>query len=255
MSAQPLALRHEARAVPVEVPPLPHLQAMAVATWRGRMRNEYGSARVFEGLAQQLARVGFDAASVRACAAFADEERRHGVLRVAVVEALGAEAVATLDEPVVFPSHRDASSPREAVLRNLLSISCLSETVAVSLIGAEREEMPEGSLRTLLTTIWSDEVGHARYGWRLVTELAPDLDAHERDGLARYLRLAFAHLERHELAHLPTEQVPPPEGVLLGLCAGRDARALFYDTVTDVIVPGLEALGLAADAAWRARMV
>ena len=53
----------------------------------------------------------------------------------------------------------------------MLSICCLSETVAVSLIGAERIEMPDGELRELLTKIYADEVrpDHCRAGatsWR-----------------------------------------------------------------------------------------
>jgi len=38
-----------------------------------------------------------------------------------------------------------------------------------------------------------------------------------------------------------------------GLCDGADARALFYDTVRDVIIPRLEAHGVPAEAAWKAR--
>jgi len=73
------------------------------------------------------------------------------------------------------PAHEDAGSPLEAAVRNLLSICCLSETVAVSLIGAERLEMPSGELRDLLTGIYSDEVGHSRFGWRQLGTLPPSL--------------------------------------------------------------------------------
>ena len=136
----------------------------------------------------------------------------------------------------------------------MLSVSCLSETVAVSLIGAERMQMPAGALRDLLTRIWSDEIGHARFGWRLVASLLPRLAAPERANLGIYLAVAFAHLERHELAHLPCESRPPSEGAALGLCAGADARRLFYATVREVIVPSLQALGLDARTAWARRL-
>jgi hypothetical protein len=186
------------------------------------------------------------------CRGFADEERMHGVLCGAVVESLGGQARAP--KPVLdpYPQHPDCT-PLEALVRNLLSISCLSETVAVALIGAERLEMPSGPLRTLLTRIWADEVGHARFGWQLVAELVPEMDAPTRRRLSAYLSQAFTHLEAHELAHLPLEQSPPPEGVQLGLCSGRDARTLLYDTIHDVIIPGLEAAGLQAQLAWDTR--
>ncbi len=54
----------------------------------------------------------------------------------------------------------------------------------------------------------------------------------------------------HELAHLPVASEPPPEGAALGLCSGKDARALFFDTIEQVIIPGLEAHGIPARRAW-----
>lgn len=251
MTAALLDLHDEARALAVSVPALPHLYAPARATWLGRMVNEHASARVFEGLALQMEEADLDPTLVESCLTFAKEERTHGALCGAVVEALGgrAEAPARRDEP--FPKHGKVGAI-EGVLRNVLSISCLSETVAVSLIGAERLEMPAGPLRDLLTRIWADEIGHARFGWKLVPALLVRPTARERARLSVYLAVAFAHLERHELAHLSLVR-PPPEGAALGLCSGVDARALFYATVLEVIVPRLDALGLRASSAWANR--
>lgn len=246
-------LSSESRTHMPALPSLPHLVPSALLTWSGRMRNEYASARVFEGLARQLEAAGLKKSIARECLGFAAEERRHGVLCGAVVEALGGVAVTEVPDDEVFPEHEDAGSPIEAALRNLLSISCLSETVAVSLVGAERLEMPEGELRELLTSIYADEVGHARFGWRLVREIVPSLDADTRERLGDYLEVAFAHLEDHELAHLPEAAVAPVDGPKLGLCSGPSARTLFFSTVREVIVPGLEAVGLPAERAWRDR--
>jgi hypothetical protein len=234
------------------VPDLPHLREAARATWSGRMVNEFASSRVFDGLAAQIHAAGVGAERVAECATFAEEERTHGALCGAVVQALGGEAVAPDRIEPAFPLHREVPAA-EGVLRNVLSISCLSETVAVSLIGAERLQMPAGELRELLTRIWADEIGHARFGWRLAGALLPSMDGDACARLGAYLAVAFAHLERHELAHLPAQAQPPPEGAALGLCSGADARALFYATVADVIVPRLDALGLPASQAWAGR--
>jgi hypothetical protein len=245
-------LREKARP---HAPPLcvvPELAPAARATWLGRMVNEFMSAEVFEALARQMADAGFEDADVKECRRFADEERSHGVLCGAVVEALGGRAYAVAPERRPLPEHGRVSR-REAVLQNLLSVSCLSETVAVSLIAAERIEMPEGPLRDLLTRIWSDEIGHARFGWRILAAVVPSLDDAGRARLGAYLAVALAHLEEHELAHLPEASCPPPGGAALGLCNGRDARVLFYETVDQVIVPRLEALGIEARAAWNMR--
>ena len=52
------------------------------------------------------------------------------------------------------------------------------------------------------------------------------------------------------LYYFPEDSRPPPEGVALGLCSGSDARKLFFDTVEQVIVPGLEMHGIPAARAW-----
>lgn len=245
-------LRAQARANMPAIPSLPSLRESALQTWRGRMVNEFTSAAVFEGLAAQIRAANLDPALAAECERFAAEERRHGVLCGAVVEALGGEAVAHRPARDAYPVHADVD-PREGLVRNLLSISCSSETVAVALIGAERLEMPEGSLRELLTTIWADEIGHARFGWRLVAQVVPTLDDAARERLSAYLAVVLAHLEAHELAHLPDGDGPPPEGAALGLCSGRDARRLLYETIDEVILPGLEAVGLQARRAWSLR--
>jgi hypothetical protein len=123
-------------------------------------------------------------------------------------------------------------------LRNLIHIYCMSETVAVALIGAERLEMREGPLRALLGRIYADEIGHARFGWRLLEQVGPDLTLEERAGVECYLPIAFEHLAVHEISHLP-DLCPPPGGEALDLCSGRDARSLFGETVREVIRPGL----------------
>jgi hypothetical protein len=234
-------LREASRAArPSSIPDLPELRAMALGTWAGRMVNEYGSHRVFEALALQLEEAGLDG---NACREFAGEERRHGVACGAVVEALGGEARFELPESPALPAHRDATR-RVAALRNVLSV-CMSETVAVALIAAERLEMPEGPLRELLTGIWADEIGHARFGWTMLARLVPELSAEERGSLAAYVPVALRHLVEHELAHLPLSSRPPEEGAALGLCSGESARVLFFSTLDEVIVPRLRELGIA----------
>jgi len=138
-------------------------------------------------------------------------------------------------------------------LRNLLSICCLSETVAVALIAAEREDMPDGVLKDLLTDIWSDECGHAHFGWRHLNDWLPN-DPILKNKLGEYLTVAFGHLEAHELAHLPLNSNPPKEGLQYGLCSGRAARALFYATVEGIIIPQLEQHGIPAKWAWENRL-
>jgi hypothetical protein len=234
-----LDLRAEARGCMPQLESPDELSRIAaVCTWQARMLNEYASSGVFESLAAQLHDAGFDGALSAECHGFAAEERRHGVLCGAVVEALGGEARGRLPAARPYPLHPRAPG-RAAALRNVIHVCCMSETVAVALIGAERLEMPDGPLRALLSRIYADEVGHARFGWRLLEAVAGTLEDRERGAVNDYLAAAFQDLTQHELSHLP-ERPCPPAGAALGLCDGRPARALFHDTVTTVIRPGLQ---------------
>ena len=180
------------------------------------------------------------------------DELRHGRQCAEMVHALGGEAVAEIPEVLTdVPLHPDAE-PMEAFLRNILSISCLSETVAVALIRAEKNEVSTPEMEETLNGILADEVQHARFGWRVLDELAPTLSQEAKGRLSDYLIGAFRHLAEHELQYLPIDNVPSEEAAAYGVCDGRDARRLFFDTVEKVIVPRLQELGFKASEAWTA---
>ncbi|MCA9663445.1 MAG: ferritin-like domain-containing protein [Myxococcales bacterium] len=228
-------------------------RASAIATWRGRMVNEHISARVFAGLVPQMMRAEIDADHQAAVAEMISDELRHARLCAAAVLALGGAPRAELPQLTAVPEHGDAT-PIEAILRNVISVSCLSETVAVALIDSERLRAGPPALAELLKRILADEVQHARFGWRLLDELSPRLDAATRGRLSDYLVVAFAHLREHELAHIPARPAPSAAAESIGVCDGNEARALLFDTIEGVIIPGLCAHGLAAKAAWEASL-
>lgn len=255
MDAVTLDLRREGREASLVLDDVSALSEQdreaAIATWKGRMVNEHVSARVFAALLPQLMRAGVSAARQAQVADMIADELRHARMCAAVVCALGGTPVAPLPPLDDVPAHEDAS-PLEAVLRNVLSISCLSETVAVALIDEERL-VTKGAAAETAKRILADEVQHARFGWSLLEELGPRIDDALRERLGRYLRVAFAHLEAHELSHLPVGLCPSAAAEAVGVCDGRSARELFYACVEDVIVPGLEKQGLPAARAWRTR--
>jgi hypothetical protein len=120
-----LDLRDASRLLRPEVPAHPHLRAAAIGTWRGRMINEHSSARVFDGLAGQLEAAGLAAEIASEVRGFADEERRHGVLCGAVVEALGGEAYAEIPRAKRFP-RTTMRSPRSKLPSATCSASAVS---------------------------------------------------------------------------------------------------------------------------------
>ncbi|MCC6625358.1 MAG: ferritin-like domain-containing protein [Deltaproteobacteria bacterium] len=228
-------------------------RALAQRTWLGRMKSEHVSARVFAALVPQLMKAGIHDERLSAVVAMIEEELVHARLCAAAVVALGGRPVVELepgDLPDV-PAHEDAASPLEALLRNVLSICCLSETIAVAQITSEREVMQDGPLGPMITRILADEVGHARFGWRLLEELAPELDEATRMRLDRYLGVALRALAEHQLRTGGDPRFRSrPDLMALGVADALVLRVAAIETIERVIVPGLEALGFRARAAW-----
>lgn len=251
-TGRPILDLRDAAEVP-ELPDLPTLsdeeRQMAVRTWRGRMVNEHVSAQVFAGLVPAAMRAALPPALQAEIPAMIADEYRHARQCAGVVVALGGVPVAPLPPIDALPAH-DEVGPTEALLRHALSVGCVSETVAVSVIRAEQAELEGTALGAVLNRILADEVQHARFGWRLAGLLTPLLDADARARTSGYLVEVFRHAIAWEVPKLPLNLGLRAEVAQAGVCDGGDARALFFDTMAEVIVPQLDALGLDASAAW-----
>jgi hypothetical protein len=230
--------------------PSPEARAVAIRTWKGRMVNEHASAQVWASLLPQAMRAAVPPALLVGLPAAASDELRHAEQCAGVVLALGGDARAPLPTLMPLPQHDDVG-PLEGFLRNILSVGCLSETVAVALIRAEHAELAPGPLRELLGAILADEIQHARLGWTALGLIAPKLDAAAKARTQAYLAVALAHQIEHELPLLPVVSLPDdPALPQLGVCAGADARRLFFDCVEGAILPPLAGLGFDAAGAW-----
>ncbi len=224
-------------------------RAAAREHWRIHMAAEFASSRVFSGLVPELMAAGLDYDHVRSAVEMARQEVEHGLASARVHAALGGEPSTDLPPLPPVPTH-EGVSPLEAVIRNVLSVSCCGETLAVAVIGGERERAASEPLREVLTSILADEVGHARFGWRLLGEVSTALDASTRARLAAYLVVVF---ERDIRAMRGAMTACGATDAALGLGApdGPTMWATFWETMTEVTVPGLERHGLAAQRAWK----
>lgn len=221
----------------------------ARTNWRERMASEHASARVFGALVGGMMNAGLPADETSRVADMVRQELDHARLCARVLASLGAPPIAELSDLPAVPEHTDAT-PLEAVLRNVISIGCCSETVAVALVATEREQAGPPQVRRVLDQILRDEIKHSRFGWRLVSRLAPSLAPKERASLGEYLVDAFAHQIRF---HAPFLDMPcaTDGGLAIGAPHGRSNWLVFVSTMEDIVVPGLERCGLAAAAAWR----
>ncbi len=243
-------LREAVRKAPLALPGveslLPADLALAQEHWRVHMAAELSSARVFAGLVPQMMAAGAAFEDIREVVDMAKQEVDHGLLSGRVYAALGGEPCSALPPLEPVPDHIGCS-PLEVVLRNVISISCCGETLAVSVIGAERERAEIEPLREILTRILADEVGHSRFGWRLMRDLAPGMDADLKRRLSAYLVAIF---ERDMRVMLKASALPAASWAALSVGApdGELSYITYVETMTHVTVPGLERHGLKA--AW-----
>ena len=246
MTTRTLDLRRCARRDPLPVldvldVPAADLEA-ARTNWRERMASEHASARVFGALVGGMMKAGLPADETYRVADMVRQELDHARLCARVLVSLGATPVAELAELPPVPEHADAT-PLEAVLRNVISIGCCSETVAVALVATEREQAGPPQVRRVLDQILRDEIKHSRFGWRLLSRIAPSLTPQERASLGEYLVDAFSHQIRF---HAPFLDMPcaSDAGLAIGAPHGRSNWLVFVTTMEDIVVPGLERCGL-----------
>jgi hypothetical protein len=249
-----LDLRREAKKHPLVLEGLDAIpdeeRAVALENWRDRMASEYASARVFAALVPQLMRAGVSHGQIAKVADMIGQEMNHGILCARVVMALGGDPEASFPELRDVPTH-DEVAPVEAVLRNVISVGCCSETVAVALVGTEREQAGAPALREVLDRILSDEAKHARFGWKLVAELAPTLDTKAKERLGAYLVAVFEHQLHFHAPFLRWPSVSD-RAISIGAVDGPLNWRIFIDTIQGVTIPGLERYGLPAKRAWQA---
>jgi hypothetical protein len=143
----------------------------------------------------------------------------------------------------------DPKRPRlHQALANTMLVSCVSETYATTVLGATRDITEDPTAQAVLTSIYSDEVMHARLGWA-------------------YLRYAIDHGGQGAI-DAATAMVPRalrgvanvvererPEGDVTdavrrhGLMTPEEEREIFSTCVRDVLVPGFTALGISVGSA------
>ncbi len=226
----------------------PGSRAAAISSWRDRMASEYASARVFASLVPQAMAAGLEHGEVERLASMVTQEMDHARRCARVLGAFDEAPVARLPVLAEVPWHEDAS-PLEALLRNVISVSCCSETVAVALVGGEREAAGTPELAAELSRILADEVQHARFGWRLLERLGPGFDPRLRARLGAWLVSAFRHQLAFFAPFLSMDEASPA-ALAVGAPGGPTSFAVFVETMRTVTIPGLERHGLAAGKAW-----
>ncbi len=233
----------------------PRAVERARGSWEQRMVFEHRSTTVFANLGVQLfeANASLDAKTVML--RMAQDELRHTETCGAVVQALGGTGEVQADVAVQPLAVHRGCTPEERALRNVIYTTCMSEMVAIAMLVDELDQTEDRFVRDATRRLLADEVLHGQFGFHYLEAWRPWLEAHPevRASLGRYLTHAFKVIEG-ALAGPVRAEVPLNEDELaLGLHGHARGREIFYETMEQAIVPGLERFDIGAEKAWKER--
>jgi hypothetical protein len=206
----------------------------AAASWAFRWSVEVHAARAFHRLAGELLALHFPREIVDACAKAARDEEHHAKLCEALARHFGAIEPAPLAQR---DSLAPAKMPRmESAIYDVVARCCVGETESTATVVSLLPHT-KSPAREAIQTIARDEVEHARLGWRTLAYLTE----HQRRDVAflgDYLPQMF-HTGGAPLFD-PNPNDAPGEDLEAGVYAIAQRRALFTETLEEVIFPGLE---------------
>jgi hypothetical protein len=217
-------------------------RARAARVWTLRRRVELEAAARFRTLSAELsAHAASDVVIAMATEAAADE-LRHATLCARLAEHFGG---LPLPEPALDVITRRVAprglEGREALLYELVALSCVTETLSTALLGALVEAARDSIAKETMHSILRDEVRHSRLGWAF---LAESHAAGARDVVAPHLpALLAATLGSGAFASVPAD---PGDAELAGY--GELERSTSLNIVrecfAEVIFPGLARFGI-----------
>lgn len=224
--------------------------------WHFRMEVEHRSTSVFSALCAQLmeANAGLDAKVVML--RMAQDELRHTETCGNVVRAMGAEPERVVPLGVTPLAVHKGCTPEERALRNVIYTTCLSEMIAVARFVESLDTMSDPFLRDQTRLLLSDEILHGQFGFHYLESWRPWLERHPETlaGVTKYLTHAFVILEEALAGPRPSpHDTLTDDERALGLPDPQTQRDVFYGTIEQAVVPGLDRFGIDATKAWATR--
>jgi hypothetical protein len=211
-------------------------------TWTRRSAAEYLAVSTFAVLAIDLVAAGAPADVLSLCMRAGIDEVRHAELCLRMIEIYGGKRV--MPPPGMSSLPDDPERPKlHQALANTMLVSCVSETYATTVLTATRDLTKDPVAHAVLTSIYSDEVMHARLGWSYLRY------GIERGGQGAIdAAAAMVPIALRGVANVVERERPVGEVTELvrghGLMTPAEERVIYSSCVREVLVPGFEALGI-----------
>jgi hypothetical protein len=216
----------------------------AARIWKQRRAVELESAERFRSIGAELAAHGISSGLVDMAEQAALDEIRHADLCSTLANAFDAACDSTLS---TTPSVRRVAPSyligREALVYEVVALSCVTETLSTALLGNLVERARDELAKETMHSILRDEVKHSRLGWAVLAEAHASgvrdcVSPHLIDMLSATLGTGFLSPS--------SPRVDPSDAILAGLGALEvDAqRHVVGEAFECVIFPGLERYGI-----------
>src|SRR6267142_2711488 len=179
----------------------------------------------------------------------AGDEDRHAALCAGLSAAYGCPAGGGATDVRIAPG---SLGPRDAVLYEMVAACCITETESVATLATLLGERAEPRVRTVLREIARDEVVHGRMGW---AHLAREAAVRDVSFLSAWVPSMLAGTVEAEL--FSSGQPGADELRRHGVLPGPRKKEIFVRTLAEVVLPGLEKLGVSAAPAraWIAQRI
>jgi hypothetical protein len=181
------------------------------------------------------------------------DEMRHAAYCLRLAELCRAETIA-------LPIHREPIVQMGSGLSDVLELdffvlkySAVGEPLAASLIDACARQADNPVAHAVYSALASDEVHHARLGWYYLSWRAGLWSLSDRQQLADRIGEMVMGLEQTFWQGRDASEDARTDARALGVLETTVQRELIRSVVEQEIVPGLDAFGLGASHAWRAR--
>lgn len=217
----------------------PH--AIAASVWRARRRVELDAATRFERIARDLERVDAHRDVIGLASGAANEEMRHAALCAELIAHFGG---ATPSEAAASATSRVAPAElegREALLYEIVALSCVTETLSTALLGELVACARDGAAKEAMHEILSDEVRHSRLGW---AHLAAEHARGCRDVVGAHLPALLSATVPDQLFAGGPEHEAQATLTGIGSLPKRRRAELVAETLTEVVFPGLARFGV-----------
>ena len=222
--------------------PVRERQSVA-AIWAMRAGLELSVSAGYAIIIRELLETGAEKPVLELCCGASTDEIGHAQLCLDLAERLdGVKRDWPAPTSLHVPSYAGVESGPMLATLHLVAMSCLNETIACTRLLEAIRGTTWPSAKHALQLILSDEINHARAGWAHLAS------RHVTDAMKRELATHIPALIDASMTSLIEENasIPTEEYSVWGLPSVDDARAHARKALSEVVLPGFQHVGIAA---------